>query len=236
MQPLPPADVLRDQFLTHGYVLLEDVLDPALLAACDTAMYAHFAGHLDQAHADNFRAAQTDVVPWGPAEAGVEPFVRLTADPVLDAATRAVLGGPYAIQGSLVMYSPPHSVGQAWHQDCPCADANRFNLNRLIYTRDIGAHGGQVVIVPGSHRQGELPAGEPHGDLPGQLVLAPKAGTLLFLHGHCYHKVLPVTSQPRISVNLRALPQGTPANITDLGVYRNLVYRFSTREVVRQRV
>lgn len=234
--PLPPAAELRARFLRDGYAVLEDVFPPALLADCAAALDAHFAGQVAYQFAENFKPAACEVIAWNPYEAGVPAFVRLGHDPALRAAMASVLGDDYVWQNSLIMHSPPHSGGQAWHQDCPCADPAQFNVNCLIYATDVVPGSGDVVFVPGSHRRGELPVGEPHGDLPGQVVLAPKANTLLLLHGHTYHRVTPVGERARVSINYRVLPRGTPTDITNIGVYRNLKYRFSTREVVEVRM
>jgi hypothetical protein len=66
-------------------------------------------------------------------------------------------------------------------------------------------------------------------------VLAPKKGDLVILHGHAWHRVLPAV-QKRTSVNFRAAPAGTTDGITDICVYRNMRYRFSTSEIVEERV
>jgi hypothetical protein len=89
--------------------------------------------------------------------------------------------------------------------------------------------------MPGSHRKGVLPSGNPHEDLDNQVVLAPKKGTLVILHGHAWHRVLPINGEYRLSANARAIPKGTPENITDIAVYRNMRYRFSTSEVIEER-
>ena len=110
-------------------------------------------------------------------------------------------------------------------------------LNRLIYTEDLGPKiGGQTVVVPGTHRRGELTVGPVNEDLPGQLTLTPRKGTLVLLHGHTWHRVLPVRGRYRVSTNYRCCPRGTPANITDICVYRNMRYRFETNEVVEDRL
>ena len=76
----------------------------------------------------------------------------------------------------MVMFSGPGSQGQAWHQDCPPEHPQRFNLNRLVYTSDVDDEtGGQVAVVPGSHRMGLLPPGDPSADLDGRTA-APQAG------------------------------------------------------------
>lgn len=82
---------------------------------------------------------------------------------------------------------------------------------------------------------GQLPAGDPHEDLDGQIMLNPRKGTLALLHGHSWHRVLPITGAFRFSTNYRACPAGTPANITDICVYRNMRYRFSTYSMVEER-
>jgi hypothetical protein len=82
---------------------------------------------------------------------------------------------------------------------------------------------------------GELPAGEPHEDLEGQVVLSPQKGTLVLLHGHTWHRVLPITGAFRFSTNYRVCPRGTPADITDICVYRNMRYCFASNRVVEER-
>ena len=134
------------------------------------------------------------------------------------------------------MFSKARSQGQAWHQDCPPDNEHSFNLNRLVYTGDITAEtGGEVVVVPGSHRRGLLPAGDPEGEFEGQVVLRPKKGTLVLLHGHAWHRVLPVKNTPRLSINYRSATAGTSDDVTDVCVYRNMRYRFSTSEVIEDR-
>ena len=150
--------------------------------------------------------------------------------------TRHVLGEDWTSLYSMVMFSRQGSKGQAWHQDCSPDDPERFNLNRLVYTRDISDDiGGQTVIMPGSHLRGELTVGDPDEDLDGQLIISPRKGTLVLLHGHCWHRVLPVHGDFRFSTNYRACPKGTAADITDVCVYRNMRYRFSTSSVVEER-
>ncbi len=232
--PLDP-DAVHRHFSLHGYVILEDAVDPVLLLKCDRLLRDHFGIPREGLSAANFAAAKCDVVSWGPVEEGVDAFVRLAGLPLLADATRAALGGPFDLVGSLVMYSAPNTIGQAWHQDCPCENPAHYNLNRLVYTHDIGDNGGEVVVVPGSHRRGIIPTGEPDGDIPGQLVIAPRAGTILLLHGMTWHRVLAVRDRPRVSCNFRVVPAGAPTTITDIGTYRNMRYRFSTREVVEER-
>jgi hypothetical protein len=82
---------------------------------------------------------------------------------------------------------------------------------------------------------GEIPAGQPQEDLENQIVLSPKKGTVVILHGHSWHRVLPIKGEYRVSANARAIPEGTPNDITDIAVYRNMRYRFSTQEIIEER-
>jgi hypothetical protein len=137
----------------------------------------------------------------------------------------------------MVMFSKQGTQGQAWHQDCPPNDPDKFNLNRLVYTMDIVGDktGGQILIMPGSHQQGLLPTSGAYFEPSKAVVLNPKRGALVLLHGHCYHMVTPVKGLYRVSTNYRAAPKGTPEDITDIAVYRNMLYQFSTARVVEQR-
>ena len=74
------------------------------------------------------------------------------------------------------------------------------------------------------------------GEFEDQVVLRPKKGTLVLLHGHTWHRVLPITGAYRFSTNYRAAPAGTADDITDICVYRNMRYQFSTSSVVEERL
>ena len=69
-----------------------------------------------------------------------------------------------------------------------------------------------------------------------QWVLSPTKGMLVLLHGHTWHRVRPVTGKYRVSTNYRSMPKGTPDDITDICVYRNMRYKFATSEVVEDRL
>lgn len=204
----------------------------------DRVIRRHFGNDPGFVHNEEFLdKAQTDVIPWFPQNEGVEDFDAIDKDPGLRELTQAILGAGWASQYCMVMWSKHGTSGQAWHQDCPPDSPTVFNLNRLVYTRDITDEtGGQTVVVPGAHRRGLLPVGDPRGDLEDQVVLRPNKGTLVLLHGHTWHRVLPIKGNYRFSTNYRAAPAGTPEDVTDVCVYRNMRYRFSTAEVVEERV
>lgn len=226
----------KETFEKNGFVHLPGFFEAALMDRLDGLIQKHFGADPAFEHSDEFlTAAQTEVVPWFPQSEGVIEFGEIEKNQSFCEMTKALLGPTWETQYCMVMFSKAGSAGQAWHQDCP-PEGEFFNLNRLIYTNDIMPEiGGQVVVRPGSHKMGELPPGEPHAEMPGEAVLTPKKGDLLFLHGHCWHRVLPVRSKYRFSVNYRSATAGAPDDLTDICVYRNMRFKFSTSETVMQR-
>ena len=229
---------LLARFERDGFLCIENFFAADQMDELDAVIRRYYGTSPDFWHNDEFlEKAQTEVIPWFPQNDGVTAFDAIDADPHLQELTRALLGEGWKSQYCMVMFSKQGTSGQAWHQDCPPDDAIVFNLNRLVYTSDISDEvGGQTVVVPGSYRRGLLPAGDPTGAFEGQVVLRPKRGTLVLLHGHTWHRVLPITGAYRFSTNYRAAPAGTPDDITDVCVYRNMRYRFSTSEVIEERI
>jgi ectoine hydroxylase-related dioxygenase (phytanoyl-CoA dioxygenase family) len=229
--------VCSRQFEAQGYLVIEDFFSTSLMDALDEEIRGYYGDNPEFRHDDEFlEKSLTEVVPWFPQNEGVEVFDNVDRHEAMTELTTEVLGHGWSSQYCMVMFSKQGTAGQAWHQDCPPDDPGAFNLNRLVYTSDITDDvGGQTVIVPGSHKRGLLPAGDPCGDFEGQVVLRPRKGTLLLLHGHTWHRVLPVTGEYRFSTNYRAAPSGVPDDVTDVCVYRNMRYRFSTSEVIEER-
>ena len=228
---------LAQQFYRDGYIVLDNFFDKKQMTDADQKIRRHFGKNPAFQHNSEFlNKSQTDVIPWFPQQEGVSDFDAIENDQRLQALSEAILGSHWYREYCMVMCSKPGSLGQAWHQDCPPESPECFNLNRLVYTSDINnASGGQVVVVPRSHTMGLLPSGDPVGQLDGQVVLHPKQGTLILLHGHTWHRVLPNKGTVRISTNYRAAPAATPHGITDICVYRNMRYQFSTSTVIEER-
>ncbi|MFZ4508268.1 MAG: phytanoyl-CoA dioxygenase family protein [Fimbriimonas sp.] len=220
---------MRESFASLGYVVVEDFLSEAECAMLNEALdtkYAQWQAEARKVH-DLGDAFACDVLAWDPVLEGHPVFCEVAASERLAQITEEVLGEGFGTQSSLIMFSIPGGRGQAWHQDCPPDEVGLFNLNRLLYPHDASLERGAIVIVPGSHLQGPIPPGEHQESLPGELVLTPRAGTLILLHGHVYHRVTPnLTVEPRNSVNFRALPPGVPEWVTCVAVYRNGRARF----------
>lgn len=238
-------DQMKPEFWEQGYLVLENFFDEALMDSMDANIRAYFGDDPQFWHEEEFlKKSKTEVIPWFPQNPELNeydaqsaaPFDQLETDDRMARLTHALLGDDWSALYCMVMFSRKGTSGQSWHQDCSPDIPSQHNLNRLVYTRDLSTEvGGQTVVMPGSHRMGILPVGDPHEDLAGQVVLNPKKGTLLLLHGHTWHRVLPVTGGSRFSTNYRACPAGTPADITDICVYRNMRYSFASNSVIEER-
>jgi len=236
---------LANDFWQNGYLVIPGFFDDGLMCRIDGNIRQHFGANPEFSHEEEFiKKSKPEVIPWFPQNPDLEdyseelanPFEQLEADLRLEQLTRTILGEGWRPLYSMVMFSKTGSSGQAWHQDCPPENSSQFNLNRLIYTRDLNEDaGGRTVVMPGTHRLGELTRGEPNEDMPGQVVLRPRKGMLILLHGHTWHRVLPITRGIRYSTNFRVCPEGTPANITDIAVYRNMRYSFYSNSVIEER-
>jgi len=236
---------LARRFWKEGYLVIEDFYSASVMAGLDREIVNYFGETPEYRHEEEFLArSATEVIPWFPQNPDMPDYSSKIAD-IFDSLERdsrlvnltgAILGDAWSPLYSMVMFSRQGTVGQAWHQDCPPEDSSRFNLNRLVYSRTLSpGDGGQVVVMPGSHRMGVLPSGETHENLENQVIISPRSGSLVLLHGHTWHRVTPITGNFRFSTNFRVCPKGTPDNITDICVYRNMRYRFSTAEVLEER-
>ncbi|WP_194765707.1 phytanoyl-CoA dioxygenase family protein [Tamlana sp. I1] len=223
-------------FWEEGYIILEHFFEDALMDEYNALIQAHFGVNPNWEHTNEFISkSAVEVIPWFPYREGQPYFDGIDKNEKFNAITDAVLKDGWDNLYCMMMFSKAGSKGQAWHQDCPPEDKTKFNLNRLVYTHDINDEtGGAIVIMPKSHKAGVLPVGVPNEDLDGQIVFQPKKGTVILLHGHCFHRVMPV-KKDRISSNFRAVPKGVPEDITDVCVYRNMRYKFSTEEVIEER-
>jgi len=226
------------KFWQDGFIHIENFFSSELVELYNEKIIEHFGMSPDFSHSDEFiEKSAVEVIPWFPQREGIKCFDAVSEDSKLCALTEAILGTGWYEQYSMVMFSKKGTVGQSWHQDCPPDNPNHFNMNRLIYTMDISKKttGGQTMVMPGSHKTGLIPSLSEPFDESKAVTLSPKRGSLVMLHGHCYHKVKPVTGKYRVSTNYRVAPKYTPEDITDIGIYRNMRYQFSTESVLEER-
>jgi ectoine hydroxylase len=237
-EPMFDVKKLALQFWKQGYLHVPKFFTSALMDEYNLKIIEHFGMDPDFQHSEEFiKKSGAEVIPWFPQQEGETCFNKVNDNQHLTELTEAILGTGWYTQYSMVMFSKRGTAGQAWHQDCVCDDPSKFNLNRLVYTMDISQQttGGQTTVIPGSHLTGIIPSHNEILDEKKAVRLSPKKGDLLLLHGHCYHKVEKVTGRYRVSTNYRAASKNTPENITDIGVYRNMVYEFSSASVIQER-
>lgn len=229
---------IASDFWENGFVVLDNFFDADLMDELHQLSSDHYGVDPQFYHNEEFlKKSNVEVIPWFPQMENVKAFDKVDSYPHFNGLTQEILGDDWRCLYSMVMFSKAGTKGQAWHQDCAPEDPEVFNLNRLIYTNDIlPENGGQVLVVPKSHKRPILTVGEPTEDFDDQVVLVPKRGTLVLVHGHTWHRVLPVKMNHRISTNFRAVPKKAPDNVTDVCVYRNMRYDFSINEVVEERV
>ncbi|GDY13959.1 hypothetical protein LBMAG53_28370 [Planctomycetota bacterium] len=222
-------------FATHGVVILPSLFSIQQMQAARESLLAWAAtpsSHRPSNHGAVFQVHQTAVVSWGPIQAGDPAFIALRDHPLLRSLTAAAIGLGATGNGCLVMLSR-NGHRQAWHQDTSSADPGQFVLNRLLYLWDIDPQAGTLYCVPGSHRRGIIPPGEPHESLPDEVGLAPRAGTLVLIHSRCFHRVsVNATHDLRFSVNFRAQPAGSTEHLDRYGVYRTGTHDFVTNKAV----
>ncbi len=227
-----------EHFWRDGFIHIDNFFAEPLITRLNQIIIDHFGMDPAFCHSDEFiERSAVEVIPWFPQREGVKCFDQVSTDKTLQALTEAILGQQWYEQYSMVMFSKKGTKGQAWHQDCSPSAADKFNVNRLVYTMDIDEKttGGQTMVIPGSHQTGLIPSASSDFDQSKAITLSPKKGSLVLLHGHCYHKVTPVTGQYRVSTNYRAAPRNTPEDITDIGIYRNMIYQFSTQSIIEER-
>lgn len=226
---------LAKEFWENGYLVIDNFFDMNLMDNYQEQIIQHFNDQPDYLHNEEFlQQSSTDVIPWFPQREGVKDFDIIAQDEKLTALTTAIIGAGWSELYSMVMFSNKNSKGQAWHQDCPPEDKRQFNLNRLVYTMNIDTSiGGQTLVLPKSHKMGAITNGDINEDFNEQIILSPEKGTLVLLHGHTWHRVLPVTGKYRVSTNYRCSPKNTPSDITDTCVYRNMRYHFPTNTLVK---
>jgi hypothetical protein len=228
---------LSKTFWQQGYLVINDFFSTELMDSLQNVILEHYGLDPDYEHEAAFLSkSATEVIPWFPQRSGERAFDNIERCETLSMLTEAILGKDWKSLYCMAMFSKKGSKGQAWHQDCPSDSPQQFNLNRLVYSMDINEQvGGEVSVIPGSHRLGKLTAGDVNEDFSEQIILAPKKGTLVIVHGHTWHRVLPIKGEYRLSTNYRAIPQSVPEDITDICVYRNMLYQFSTGKMLEDR-
>ena len=122
-----------------------------------------------------------------------EPFRRLARHPRLVEPVRQILGGPvYVHQFKINAKAAFDGDVWQWHQDygtwardddMPEARA----LNIALFLEDVTAFNGPLMLIPDSHRDGVLGAGQDRAEEKGMVAPLGKAGSVLMFHCNLVH-------------------------------------------------
>ncbi|MEZ4269090.1 MAG: phytanoyl-CoA dioxygenase family protein [Myxococcota bacterium] len=198
-EPLSAAfvDAVRRAFDLDGYILIEDALSPAEVAAANAV--------LDTLELPD----RGDLRPL----LGQHPlFLDHIDHPRILPYVLALLGGAIQVMGSSVTVISPGAGSMVWHEDGPrpfsypaVGDRRPLIMGRVgIFLEDLrGPDRGQLVVVRGSHQVPFHRSGRPEGlwDLPGVRPLEVAPGTAVLFHNGLWH----ATAPNHMSVPRRAL-------------------------------
>ncbi|HEY3235138.1 MAG TPA: phytanoyl-CoA dioxygenase family protein [Polyangiaceae bacterium] len=114
---------------------------------------------------------------------------------------RAILGPSVAVRGitGRVCGAGQQKLETEWHfhqrvipDPLPPLFTHPHTVDTLVYLDRVTTENGPLCLLPGSHQQihAEYQRRD-FSDRPNQVVLHPRAGTLVFTHGNLFHRSLP---------------------------------------------
>ncbi|HMO84129.1 MAG TPA: phytanoyl-CoA dioxygenase family protein [Lacipirellulaceae bacterium] len=220
MQGTSNGHEIKKSFTQDGYVAL-----PGFFSQSELGELLALFDELEREFADkpvppSFRLERSGCGSLG-ATLNDHPVAReMSQHPRLREVTEAIVGPDFQM-GSIGSWITKKGYGQGWHQDSFTDEPGQFVVNRLIYAREVPSNGGPLYVVPGSHRMGDMPAGGNQDSLPGEMAMPVAAGTLVFLHSRCYHRVaINQSERPRIQLNTRVIPAEAREDMTYRAIYR----------------
>lgn len=154
-QPLTAEQV--EFFRDNGYLILRDVLDPALMAQARDAWWQAAPPELKRDDPDTWVEAFADSrYTWKYRDRSYEPWMieLLHGNPTLQAVARQLLGPdlqtPERIRGIYCVF-PEEQVPDDWQSHFH-VDQHAFHLGVVGYVDDVPPGGGGFTVWPGSHK------------------------------------------------------------------------------------
>lgn len=146
-----------DAIREHGYVILENVLDAAMLAEVRAALRPHLRHH--GAGRNNFEGYATERV-YALVGKG-EPFARMVEHPRVLALCDALLEPNYLLTASQAIRIYPGETPQPWHVDDGFYRIPRprpaVSVSTIWAIDPFTSDNGATQIVPGSHTWSDAP-------------------------------------------------------------------------------
>lgn len=178
----------KQQLDERGYLVLEGLMGPALLAEVRARIQELFAQEGARAGSEFKQEPHArrlaNLVNKG------EVFERVILTPrVLDAMAH-VLGPEFKLSSLNVRVADPlGDCAQPWHADSAAiADPQGYWVcNSVWMLDDFTPLNGATRMIPGSHRWRRLPPPDLYGPQPGEELVLGKAGTVVIMNAHMWH-------------------------------------------------
>lgn len=169
------TEAQKQFFEDNGYLVLENVLPPDLLAELQSAARA-------LADAD---PAETNRV-WHERALFRRPAFRKVLDvtPLIEA-ERDLLGEDVQLLALDLLLTRAHRGQIGWHRDVGFACSKTLSINTGLYLQDMTEEVGLLRVVPGTHRGDAHPPAGP--DLPGAITVPAKAGDAVLFDAAVWH-------------------------------------------------
>ncbi len=174
-----------------GYVVLEEMMGPALLAELRGRILELFDAEGEQAGSE-FRTEEharrlANLVDKG------DVFRQAIATPVVLDAVKHVLGPAMKLSSLNARSADPHSdAGQPLHVDMAAIpDARGYWVcNTIWMLDDFTTDNGATRMIPGSHKWGTRPQDvltDPSAPHPDEILLTGRAGGVVVMNSHLWH-------------------------------------------------
>jgi ectoine hydroxylase-related dioxygenase (phytanoyl-CoA dioxygenase family) len=191
------TETQRFLFDLQGYILIEEALTPDEVRAYRDAIYRLAREKIaDPARWDERGEPRDFLTVHRPIEK--DPlFLEIVDHPsVLPILQQLVGEAPILIDNDAEL-TPRHNQRKTWHRGVGthgyCVEDGRFHCTMvkcIWYLSDVGRDENPTRILPGSHKSRiavPFPDGDRAADLPGQVELAVRAGTVLIFSEACLH-------------------------------------------------
>ena len=182
------SDSEKRQLDERGYLVLPDLMGPALLAEVRDRVEELFALEGERAGAEFKQEPHArrlaNLVNKG------EVFERVILTPRVLACMEHVLGPELKLSSLNVRSADPlGDCAQPWHADSGAIADERgyWVCNSVWMLDDFTPANGATRMLPGSHRWGRVPPPESYDSLPGEELVLGKAGTVVIMNAHMWH-------------------------------------------------
>lgn len=168
-------------FLQWGYLIVENAITPAQVAALRAA--------LDETFARTGAMFMHQLL-----EADARFGFLLDNPPVLDR-MRALLGNCVQLHSATARVTEPGTPDQDWHRDMPWpvdpegtpSGSVPAQINCGYYLDALTLENGPIAVVPGSHKALFKPP-EGHPKFPDELIVLAQPGQAVLFNGWLYHR------------------------------------------------